>query len=130
MDRFALANALGLASALALAAACGPSPPAMTPAQAIEQWDRNHPQAAQELGEWVRAHPDAAAKFFEWDGHHPEKSKEFVLWTLANPGANIDAFVATHPGWPVFDRIMENHRPAAEAFMAWARRHPPAAQSL
>ena len=39
-------------------------------------------------------------------------------------------FVATHRGWPVFDEIMERHRPAAETFMAWSRRHPQAAEAL
>ena len=42
----------------------------------------------------------------------------------------LDAFVRTHPGWPFFNEIMERHRPAAEGFMAWCRRHPPAAQAL
>ena len=96
----------------------------------IERWSRNHPAASRELGEWVRAHPDAAAKFFEWDGTHPEKSREFVTWTIDHPMEVIDVFVMTHRGWPVFDTIMERHRPAAEAFMVWARRQPRVAEAL
>jgi hypothetical protein len=118
----------GQALFLAVVAGCAHSPP---PASAsIDRWADNHLQASQELGEWVRNHPDGAARFFEWDGHNPERSKEFVTWTLVHPSENIDAFVVTHRGWPVFDQIMERHRPAAETFMGWARRHPQAAESL
>jgi hypothetical protein len=87
-------------------------------------------RASRELGNWVRNHPGAAERFFTWDGHHPERSRGFVTWRIAHPGDNIDVFVLSHRGWPVFDEIMEKHRPAAEAFMAWARRHPRAAEAL
>jgi hypothetical protein len=106
------------------------SSPAVRREEALERWSENHPEAARELGVWVREHPNAAPLFFEWDGHHPEKSREFVFWTIASPAQPLEAFVAAHPGWPLFDRIMESHRPAAETFMAWCRRHPPAAQAL
>lgn len=96
----------------------------------IERWSENHPKASVELGEWVKRHPKAAAKFFEWDGTHPERSREFVTWTITHPRKSIDSFAVQHPGWPVFDQIMENHRPAAETFMAWCRRHPRAAEAL
>ncbi len=96
----------------------------------LERWDREHPEAARELGEWVKAHPDAAGRFFEWDGHHPEKSRAFVTWAIARPGEPIDVFVREHRGWPVFDVIMEKHRPAAEQFLGWARKHPKAAEAL
>jgi hypothetical protein len=96
----------------------------------IERWNVNHPEAATELGQWVKNHPEAAERFFEWDGRHPERSREFVTWTIGHPGENIDIFVKTHPGWPLFDVIMERHRPAADAFMAWSRRHPRAAETL
>ena len=96
----------------------------------LEQWQKNHPEASRELGEWVKAHPEAAQLFFEWDGHHPERSKEFVTWAINHPADNIDVFVLSHKGWPYFDKIMENHRPAAEAFMAWARKHKEAAEGL
>jgi len=69
-------------------------------------------------------HPDAAAQFFEWDGQHPDRSKMFVTWAIQKPHQDIDAFVRNHPGWSEFDAIMERHRPAAESFTAWARRHP------
>jgi hypothetical protein len=98
--------------------------------EGIERWSANHPEAARELGVWVQTHPQAAALFFEWDGHHPERSHEFVFWTITHPAQPLEAFTATHPGWPVFDRIMETHRPAAEAFMMWCRRHGPAAETL
>jgi len=106
--------------------------PAMAMAEpaGLTMWSRNHPQASRELGLWVKGHPEAAERFFTWDGHHPERSKEFVTWTIAHPGDTIDVFVMERRGWPVFDEIMERHRPAAEAFMAWCRRHPRAAEAL
>jgi hypothetical protein len=96
----------------------------------IESWSNHHPEASEELGQWVRAHPAAAQRFFEWDSHHPERAHEFVTWTIYHPGQPIDAFVATHPGWPIFDDIAVHHRPAADSFMAWCRRHPQAAEAL
>jgi hypothetical protein len=96
----------------------------------LDMWSKNHPQASRELGTWVRNHAHAARLFFEWDGTHPERSKEFVTWAIVNRGAPIQAFISTHPGWPVFDRIAADHRPAANAFMAWCRRHPNAAEAL
>jgi hypothetical protein len=112
-----------------LAAGCGASV-AEQRRDSIEQWAGNHPEASRELGVWVQTHPEAAALFFEWDGHHPERSHEFVTWTIQHPAQPIETFVVMHPGWQYFDRIMEQHRPAAEAFMAWCRRHPPAAERL
>jgi hypothetical protein len=123
----ALAFALGCAHDPPPAAAAAPPPATPT---GLEQWSANHPEASRELGEWVRTHPDAAARLFEWDGHHPEKSKLFVTWALTHPAMTIDAFAAEHPGWPVFDQIIERHRPAAETFLLWCRRHPPAAEAL
>ena len=96
----------------------------------LERWSENHPQASRELGEWVREHPQAARIFFEWDGTHPERSKEFVTWAIAHPAQPIATFIATHPGWPRFDELASSHRPAANAFMGWCRRHPPAAEAL
>jgi hypothetical protein len=110
-----------------------PPPPAPAAAPApvpLERWAEVHPQAARELGDWARAHPQAARRFFEWDGHHPERAQEFVGWTTAHPSDGLNAFVATHPGWPFFNEVMKQHRPAADAFMAWCRRHPPAAEAL
>lgn len=96
----------------------------------LEAWQKNHPQASVELGSWVKGHPEAAERFFTWDGNHPERSKEFVTWTLRHPGDDVDVFVLSHRGWPIFDEIMEHHRPAAIAFMGWCRRHPRAAEAL
>ena len=109
--------------------ACASSPQERREA-GIETWSQNHPAASQELGVWVRSHPQAAALFFEWDGHHPERSKEFVAWTIGHPAQPIDGFVASHPGWQYFDKISEQHRPAAETFMAWCRRFPRPAEAL
>ncbi len=96
----------------------------------LEQWSGNHPRASEELGGWVRTHPSAATRFFEWDAHHPERAHEFVTWTIYHPEQPIEGFVATHPGWPMFDQIAMSHRPGADAFMAWCRRHPQAAEAL
>jgi hypothetical protein len=119
---------------LALAvAACGGGAPAgggSPGATAIEVWGDHHPDASRELAEWVKEHPDAARIFFEWDGHHTERAHEFVTWTIGHPEAGIDNFVASHLGWEYFDKIVESHKPAAEAFMGWARKHGPAAEAL
>jgi len=96
----------------------------------IEKWQEHHPEAAKDLGGWVQTNKDAAHKFFEWDSKHPERSKEFVHWTVDHPAEPIDAFAASHKGWPIFDEIMEHHRPAAEQFMGWARKHADAARAL
>ena len=111
-------------------AACAHSSPPPSGAAAIERWSENHPEASTELGEWVKAHRDAARLFFEWDGHHPARAKEFVTWTINHPAQPLEAFTLTHPGWETFDTITESHRPAAEAFMGWCRRHPRAAETL
>ncbi len=124
-------NAKLLASALAasivavmLPASASAEPPG------LDMWSRNHPEASRELGNWVRNHPEAARMMFEWDGVHPERSKEFVTWAISRRGAPIQAFISTHRGWPTFDRIVSSHRPAANAFMGWCRRHPRAAEDL
>lgn len=96
----------------------------------IERWADRHPEASRELGAWVQAHPRAAARLFDWDGHHPERSSEFVTWTLSHPNLGSDAFVALHPGWPAFNVLAVQHRPATEAFMMWCRRRPRAAEAL
>jgi hypothetical protein len=118
-----------LFACIVLVSACASSPQQRREA-GIEVWSQNHPEASQELGQWVRVHPQAAALFFEWDGHHTERAHEFVTWTIMHPAETLEVFVAAHPGWPVFDRIMETHRPAAMEFMMWSRRHPQAAESL
>jgi hypothetical protein len=115
------------------AAPVAPPPPAAGfhgPEDDIAIWNTRHPEAARELCSWVSTHREAAHKFFEWDANHPERSQEFVNWTLYHPREGIDAFVASHQNWPGFDRISENHRPAAMAFMDWVRRFPAAAQKL
>jgi hypothetical protein len=114
-------------SSVVLLGGCAHDPPARA---GMEQWSANHPQASQELGVWVQTHPDAAARFFEWDGHHPERAHELVTWSIYHPAQPIEGFVATHPGWQYFDQIALHHRPAADAFMAWCRRHAQASEAL
>jgi hypothetical protein len=97
---------------------------------AIERWADNHPEAASDLGNWVKNHPQAARKFFEWDSTHPDRSKLFVIWAITHPVEEIDVFVEQHHGWQYFDEIMERHRPAAQTFIAWCRKHPRAAEAL
>ena len=109
-----------------------PPPPVgfQSPESDIAVWNTQHPEAAHALCAWVSGHRAAAQRFFEWDANHPERSREFVVWAIYHPRQNIDAFVATHPNWPGFSRIVENHRPAAMTFMDWARRFPTAAERL
>jgi len=114
-------------SSVVLLGGCAHDPPARA---GMDQWSANHPQASQELGTWVQTHPEAAARFFEWDGHHPERAHELVTWSIYHPAQPIEGFVATHPGWQYFDQIALHHRPAADAFMAWCRRHAQAAEAL
>ena len=97
---------------------------------AIESWERRHPAAAKDLGNWVHEHPQAAERIFMWDSHHPGAAESFVEWSLAKPSADIDDFAGTHHSWEEFNALMEHHRPAANAFMAWCRRHPEASREL
>jgi hypothetical protein len=53
-----------------------------------------------------------------------------VDWALRYPGADIDQFAASHRAWDDFNWVMEHHRPAANAFLAWCRRHPEASREL
>jgi hypothetical protein len=132
LQPWALAFTAGVGLAIVGGAGCA-APTAVVappPAAGIESWSQRFPPASQALGEWVRLHPQAAGLFFKWDGAHPERAKEFVTWAILYPGQPIGVFVAAHPGWPVFDQIAMNHRPAAEAFMGWCRTHPRAAEAL
>jgi D-alanyl-D-alanine dipeptidase len=122
--------ALALLAVTTVACVERPPPAYPVPPMGIERWAALHPVAARELGDWVRVHPQAAARLFQWDAHHPERARLFVLWAVENPQANVDGFVLTHPNWPLFDQLMEQYRPAAEAFLLWTRRHPQAASAL
>jgi hypothetical protein len=109
-----------------------PPPPSYAPPPGpvpLEQWAQVHSGAARELGDWVRTHLVAARRFFDWDGHHPARSNEFVWWTIAHPMQGLEAFVATHPGWPFFNEIMQRYRPATDTFMAWCRHYPVVARN-
>ena len=129
---FTMLTVTGALLALLGCAATVPTPAVANPAAriAIDRWADSYPQAAADLGTWARNHHEAARKFFEWDGSHPEKSRTFVTWAITRRGEGIDLFVAGHPNWPAFDRIMERHRPAAQTFVAWCRRHPNAAEAI
>ncbi len=120
-------NALVVVASSLCLAACAHQPRGEA---SIEQWSANNPQASEELGQWVQGHPDAARRFFEWDAQHPDRAHEFVTWTIYHPAQPIEGFVATHPGWPIFDDIAMHHRPAADSFMVWCRRHPQSAERL
>jgi hypothetical protein len=96
----------------------------------IARWNSRHPEAAQELCAWVSTHREAAHLFFEWDSNHWDRSHEFVVWAITHPGENIDFFVSQHPDWQTFDGLAVTHRPAADAFIQWCRRHPEASQEL
>ncbi|MGZ3459584.1 MAG: hypothetical protein ACXU86_13910 [Archangium sp.] len=122
---------VGVATAVVLAlgaTGCAHHQP-VSPA-GIEQWNANHPEASRELCVWVSGHPDAARRLFDWEAHHPDGAHEFVSWAITHPGEGIGAFVSAHPHWSDFDFITETHRPAANAFIAWCRRHPRAAEAL
>jgi len=112
---------------LLLAVGCAHAPSGETQ---LERWNERHAAAAHELCGWVAAYPDASTHFFEWDAAHPERAREFVTWTIEHPAEGINAFVALHPGWTEWNWISETHHPAANAFMAWARKHPRAAEDL
>jgi hypothetical protein len=96
----------------------------------IDRWSDRYPEASQALGDWVARHPAAARKFFEWDSNHTGRAHDFVTWTIFNRNRSIDEFVRAHPQWPVFQEIMDRHRPAAESFANWCRHFPDAAESL
>jgi hypothetical protein len=113
---------------LAILSGCATAPP--PPPPGLQTWAQRHPEAAQELSIWEHQHPQAAAKLYDWDQRHPDRAFELVNWAIAHPNENVDAFVMTHPGWGGIDRMLEVHRPAAEMFLVWCRRHPPAAQEL
>jgi len=98
--------------------------------QQMANWNARHPDAARDLCVWVQNHPAASQHFFQWDSDHPERAREFVIWTAEHPGEGINAFVATHGAWSEWDWISETHHPAANAFMAWVRKHPNAARDL
>lgn len=99
-------------------------------AASLETWNENHPEAARELCAWANAHPQAATRLFDWEGTHEARAHEFVDWAVVHPHQGLDTFVSEHPRWDEFDFVTETHRPAANAFIAWARRHPEAAQAL
>lgn len=124
---------LAIAGCLACAATTACARPVSVGAQepgGMEAWERNHPEASRELGLWVKAHPAAARMFFEWDARHHERAHAFVTWSIQHPNEGIRAFASQHPTWETFDDIMVHHAPAANAFMAWCRRHAPAAEAL
>lgn len=129
LKTFVLAGGLAALSSLACARPLVAAPVAPGPG-GLEAWERHHPEASRELGAWVKAHPHAARKLFAWDAGHPERSREFVTWAITHPGEGVGLFAGTHRGWRTFDDLVLNHRPAANDFIAWCRRHPRAAEAL
>ena len=96
----------------------------------LAQWNGNHPGAARALCVWAGHHAAASRLLFDWDASHPERSHELVGWAVQHPGANVNDFIGTHPNWPGFDSLANQHRPAVRTFLRWARNHPVAAQEL
>jgi hypothetical protein len=127
--RYSLGLAAALAAILSTWGCAQPRPPP-SGHDSIESWERRHPAASKDLGTWVHEHPQAAERFFTWDSRHPGAAESFVDWSLAHRGADIDDFAVHHRSWDEFNSIMEHHRPAANAFMAWCRKHPDASQEL
>lgn len=96
----------------------------------IGRWNEHHPEAARDLCQWVGAYPDASRRLFEWESNHPERAHDFVTWAIHHPNQGVGAFVDAHPGWSNLDFLAETHRPGANAFLDWCRRHPRAAEAL
>jgi hypothetical protein len=86
--------------------------------------------AARDLRDWIRRHPQAAVRLFVWGARHPARVRLFVAWVVGEARAGVDGFVASHPGMPALNAILQEHRPAADAFFAWCRQHPKAAHAL
>jgi len=105
----------------------------------IKRWVKHHKQAADELEDWIKANEEASKLMFEWEATHPKASKKWVHWAIEHKDGSLEDFEKTHaatekkkePAWWVsFDKLMNDHKSAAEGFMAWARKHPKAAESL
>jgi Protein kinase domain len=127
------AGAIAVITVILLVAKTGSSQPAElsaltphTPAEdAIERWTSKHKPAARALDEWVHANPVAAAALFAWDDQHPTAAVDLVAWASGDSAATLDAFLQVHPAL----RGLGYHA-ELEAFVAWIRRYPQAAQSL
>jgi hypothetical protein len=63
--------------------------------------------AARDLRDWIRRHPRAAVRLFVWGARHPARVRLFVAWVLGQAHAGVDGFVATHPGWPALNVILQ-----------------------
>jgi hypothetical protein len=132
-----LSTVMILVASLAAQGCATKVPPPSAPAAsfspreaAIERWADNNPEAAAELGNWVKNHPQAARKFFDWNGTHPDQSKQFVFWAISHSRESIDVFISQHKDWPNFNELVEQHRPAAKAFINWCRHHTQASEEL
>jgi hypothetical protein len=120
--------------ALALAAGPGYAPahpnPNTHPTAWLDVWKQNHPQAAQALGAWVREHRDAARQLFSWGGRDTFDALELLKWAVANPGQGLAAFVPLHPDWKDLNELNHSQGTAMDAFLAWCRHFPAAADTL
>lgn len=122
---------LALVTLLGCTAVLPPPAAASPPAEVtLQRWTAYHPQAARQLGWWTRHHIPAAQTLFTWNSTHSEKAKLVVNWALKHPRLGVDAFVARHPRWSLFDAIAEGHRGAVNQYLSWCRRHPRPAQRL
>jgi hypothetical protein len=96
----------------------------------LEHWSEAHADASRALGEWIRQYPRAARAIFEWDAHNAEHPTAFVHEVANRPEETLDQYIHDHPDVHGFDSWAEANRPATEAFMAWVRQFPQAANAL
>ena len=98
--------------------------------EGLAEWEHNHYRGAHALGDWVKQNPDAAKAFFDWDGEYPDAAKLFVGWAVNNRTAPIELFLKNHPNMTYFSDMSQQHRTAFNAFIAWCRAYPAAAEGL
>ncbi len=122
----------GLAQEASSDPALRPSVSTSLPAESavITHWDQQHPAAASTLASLVRDNPKAAGRMFMWDRDHPRRAQAFLAWINGRPNESLDDFVSAHHRWPVIQLVIEPYRATFEAFIAWGRAHPRAAQDL
>jgi hypothetical protein len=100
------------------------------PSSVITSWEQSHPAASAALASLVRSDPAAAGRMFMWDRDHPLRAQAFVAWINTHPSESLDDFITVHRYWPVVDLVIKPYRSTFEAFIAWGRAHPDAAQDL
>jgi hypothetical protein len=106
---------------------------------AIKKWAHSHAEAAKDLDAWMKANGDAAALIVEWEGQHPKAAKKFVHFHIEHKDKGLADFESGHAAtakhkepemWVHFDKLMNDHKAAADSFIEWVRKHPKAAEDL